>query len=72
MNTHQDKSNQPAFPSHEGEGITTREYFAAMAMQGYIMKNPSEEPYEKWAIAKSSVEMADCMIKLLNIKNKQQ
>lgn len=72
MNPHQDKSNQPAFPSHEGEGITTREYFAAMAMQGYIVNRYAQTPHERGLIAEYSVEMADCMIKLLSIKNKQQ
>lgn len=48
-------------------GLTKREYFAAMAMQGYCggeYTGQSGMPVE--SIAKWSVEMADALIKQLN------
>jgi hypothetical protein len=66
----------PAFPSmrdmrhnpdfdHE-EGITTRDYFAAKALQGWLATYPSDVDCHmvgKTAIAKFSYDMADAMLK---------
>jgi hypothetical protein len=55
------------------KGLTKREYFAAMAMQGCLAScpegirwNPKEAPlpYEAWAA--SSIRMADALIKELS------
>ena len=63
--------HDPAFPSTSTDGfgcVTTmglsrREYFAAMAMQGLQASN-----FENGSqfIAKIAVEQADCLIKALN------
>lgn len=60
--------NEPAFAcasdtGHQ-EGLTKREYFAAMAMQG-IISNPIHDQY-KSTVAEVSVKMADELIKALN------
>ena len=75
MNT---KSNEPVHPHvyphpefghmHLMEsGLTKREYFAAMALQGYISATP---PESNWPspneAAKDAVEFADALIKALN------
>lgn len=50
------------------EGLTKREYFAAMAMQG-IITNKDGLDIKIERIAESSVDMADALIEELN-KNK--
>ena len=51
--------------SYTSGGLTKREYFASMAMQG-ILSNPNNHSFTQKAIAISSVEMADALIKELN------
>ena len=65
------KSEQPAFPQQailESKGLTKREYFAAMAMQGFIA-SPSSLNHSKdksvQDIAKMSLIMADELLKQL-------
>lgn len=48
-----------------GQGLTKREYFAAMAMQGLL----AEGHYSKF-IAEKSCAMADLLIEELNKKEK--
>lgn len=50
------------FESHLQEGVTKREYFATMAMQGLI---PEAENDIEWC-ARRAVVMADALIKELN------
>jgi len=46
-----------------GEGLTKREHFAGLAMQG-VMAN--EEEYPKWSdLARASVAAADALLKAL-------
>ena len=45
-------------------GLTKREYFAAMAMQGYITNGPSSISTTK-LIAHASIEYADALIEAL-------
>lgn len=55
--------------THAGIGLTKREYFAAMAMQGLQasnFENGGQVPYDIFTIAKIAVEQADCLIKALN------
>ena len=64
-------TNEPAFPStNQGPtnapeiyyGITIRDYFAAKAMQSYLLdKDRDSFTFEQWASA--SYEMADAMLK---------
>lgn len=59
-----ENGKQPAFASTDGktfanDGLTKREYFAAMAMQGYTGQLDIESR------AKWSVEMADALLKAL-------
>jgi hypothetical protein len=73
-------SNQPAFaPSseyirklnegyHEPSGLTKREYFAAMAMQGMISaSNLSLSKEEANLVACQSVQFADELLKQLEL-----
>ena len=61
--------NMPAFPttsdnyaSPDSTGMTLRDYFAAKAMQSYLLdKNRDSFTFEQWAQA--SYEMADAMLK---------
>lgn len=70
--------NDPAFPSpiiavkdgkpiHEGGGLTKREFFAAMAMQGW--NTGLEEPFDIAIGMKHCVAVADALIKVLNEDN---
>lgn len=55
-------------------GLTKREYFAAMAMQGLLSTNGSYFPDTQFVgelTAKASVKYADALIKALN-ENKEQ
>ena len=45
------------------DGLTKREYFAAMAMQGFVSKYGTDYLEE---CAKDSVKQADALIKALN------
>ena len=64
-------ANEPAFPStKQGPttapeiyyGLTIRDYFAAKAMQSYLLdKDRDSFTFEQWAEA--SYEMADAMLK---------
>jgi hypothetical protein len=64
--------NEPAFGhgfsneygDHEVPGLTKREYFAAMAMQG-MLANPEIEDSFK-TISSSAVDVADYIIEALN------
>jgi hypothetical protein len=60
--------NDQAFPKHpysySDSGLTKREYFAAMAMQGLLSTVP--ESFNGREIAEISVNMADALIEALN------
>lgn len=63
------EKNQTVHPVTESvlighEGLTKREYFAAMAMQG-ILADPDNQGYAE-GIAKDAVKMADELITQLN------
>ena len=63
------EANQAANPITENTlrghmGLTKREYFAAMAMQG-ILADPDNQGYAE-GIAKDAVKMADELITQLN------
>lgn len=60
--------NKPAFPHddraeyNERSGMTLRDYFAAKAMQSYLLdKDRDSFTFEQWAQA--SYEMAEAMLK---------
>lgn len=61
-------ANEPAFPFFNDEnlypGITKREYFAAMAMQGMLSAGKEQHTIdgEKMNLAKASLYIADAMI----------
>ena len=61
-----------AFSNHAGLGLTKREYFAALALQGLLADSESR-PTDRiegedccQATARLAVEHADCLIKALN------
>jgi hypothetical protein len=62
------KANQAVFSTETDtwnqEGLTKREYFAAIAMQG-ILSNQGMIDTEEW-ICRNSVRMADALITALN------
>lgn len=59
--------NQPAFPTHLENGLTKREYFAALVMQGICAAEAdNEEPMIYKRVAAASVLMADALISELN------
>ena len=61
----------PVFPSADNLGMSLRDYFAAKAMQGFIVEGGiSDAKYEKWFIAKGAYEMADAMLNERDDKNK--
>jgi hypothetical protein len=60
----EDNTGGPAFPrdhAHDGHnGMTLRDYFAAKAMQGYVVQGKS---YDFADIAQASYRVADTMLK---------
>ena len=48
------------------QGITKREYFAAMAMQGLLVNRHAQDFIDQNRVAKLSLQMADALIKTLN------
>jgi len=54
--------NADAFASERSDGLTKREYFAAMAMQGLL----AGDSYSTLDIAKLAVDQADRLINELN------
>ena len=54
--------------NHHSYGLTKREYFAAIAMQG-ILSNAHSHSLSRKEVAISSVEMADALIEELNKQN---
>jgi hypothetical protein len=84
MSNNTDNGNMPAFPQNEewinehkllNQGMTKREYFAAMAMQGMLanptagkeLQNQSDKLSD--ACAAASIIMADALISALNHKS---
>ena len=69
------KPNDSAFPSvdsfgyRKGEGLTKREYFAAMAMQAILTANPADTPYAPANDAHWAVRYADALIAELEETN---
>lgn len=73
-----ESTNEPAFASvaisgndgYQQDGISKREYFAAMAMQGILSANPKETwenidlPVPDY-VAKLSIEFADAILEKL-------
>lgn len=73
-----ENSNQPAFPPNAGwehpevKGLTKREYFAGLALQG-LLSNPGfierftvNDGYSHWeSICEESVELADMVLRKL-------
>lgn len=59
------KPNEPAFPDEVNFGLTIREHFASLAMQG-IMANPANADNSFQSSATASVKMADELIAALN------
>lgn len=60
------KGNEGAFAKEYQKGLTKREYFAAMAMQGMLA-----EGHDSFRIvAKHAVDQADALIEELNKESK--
>ena len=66
------KADEPAFPAYTGNkenwvfGLTKREYFAAMAMQGLLANSTSSGHIRSCAL--DSVDAADALIEALERK----
>jgi hypothetical protein len=60
--------NDPAYPSHnKHHGLTKREYFAAMAMQGLLAQESEAWGFgDKEKLATEAVAQADALIAALN------
>jgi hypothetical protein len=63
--TIEDKNGSKQF-LHYKEGLTKREYFAAMALQGYIASTPSDVVPSPIYAASYAVKYADALINELN------
>ena len=57
-------ADKPAYPFHSG-GLTKRELFAAMAMQGICANPTSKIPAYGKEIAQVAIEIADELLKQL-------
>jgi hypothetical protein len=64
------QANDPAFAQHPDRhfdhGLTKREYFAAMALQGLLVMAKDDDSMQ--FLARQSVKMADALIEELNKK----
>jgi len=66
-----ERGNESAFPRPEAagieaqDGLTKREYFAAKAMQSFLTATNGQVDMIRHDIAKSSVLMADALLKEL-------
>ncbi len=60
--------SRPAVFGSDGgsSGLTKREYFAAMAMQGFCSFDPPSAPDKSAILAMCAIEMADALISELN------
>ena len=61
--------NAPAFPDKKNSGLTKREYFAAMAMQGYLASYGPAEPVNSQHVAEKAVRCADALLTELEKSN---
>lgn len=75
-----ENSNKPIYPIQDGGypsnesvieqnsliGLTKREYFAGIAMNGILSKYTLSTPEDQFLIAKLSVELADEILEHLN------
>lgn len=63
-----DNKNLPAFPPNAGwehseaKGLTKREYFAAMAMQGWLASYTPAETAKEEYVAAFAVRCADALL----------
>ena len=57
------KTGGPAFPSSDHNGLTLRDYFAAKAMQAFIMNTDkrSADEADLW-VGRAAYEVADAML----------
>jgi len=71
-------SEQPAYPTPDCEvsgaalqylGLTKREYFAAMAMQGYLASYGPAEPVNSQHVAEKAVKCAGALLTELEKSN---
>lgn len=53
----------------KSSGLTKREYFAAMAMQGYLASYGPTEPANSQHVAEKAVECADALLTELEKSN---
>lgn len=65
INSIPDLNNHPS----EWYGLTKREYFAAMALQGLLSTDNDHSPHNWYG--EKSVELADALIKALNESKSQ-
>lgn len=65
------RPNDAAFGSEYGSGLTKREHFAALAMQGILAATPSKlDLYADEEVASESLRHADALIAALNDTSK--
>ena len=60
------KPDDPAYPCSKIKGLTKREYFAAMAMTGYLASVPTDTIERPEYAASHAVQYADALINELN------
>ncbi len=64
MKTEPHSPINPIPNSYHGHGLTKREHFAALAMQGYLSNSELQIPFELLGMA--SIKIADALIAALN------
>jgi len=57
---------QPNHPAEQGRGMTLRDYFAAKAMEGMLLKHVITEINSRQKIAAAAFRMADTMMEARN------
>ena len=70
MSKHKTKGSDHAFAREFQSGLTKREYFAAMAMQGFCANEESYVDCEFDEVAEMSLFQADALIEELNKESK--
>jgi len=59
------KPNDTAFAKEHHDGLTKREYFAGLAMQGILARSFGSEPHKGW-FEQMALYYADALIKELS------
>lgn len=59
-------ADMPTIPNREVYGLTKREYFAGLAMQGLLSRDPGKDGVDSIKLINISISYADALLEALN------